>query len=295
MSLTAADRALIAGDGTPDLPPGLPPLTRLLQPNSPELAPGGDDYLEGAYAGDFVTTHQGERILIKGSIGFAFVPVAFELNFVEYAPSRGGFIAAHGAEKPADAVWTDASDAPDGKAGYYNARGNRVEQTIYAHLLLLAHDGGHAPRGATFAFRSTSLAVGRDFANRASRLKVENENIGGIVIGKWQMRSRLERQNDYRWYLPQVAMIGKLGEIAGPSLSEVRLAAQLRANFKQNLPWAPEPPEPPPITVDKTPTSPTPRPIITSGRAESRAWSLEGPPPIDSVPDSPGEFDRVEF
>ena len=52
-----------------------------------------------------------------------------------------------------------------------------------------------------------------------------------------------------------MSLIGKVGEERGPTLDQVRLAARLRANFKQGLAWmakspepnaleAPEPPEP---------------------------------------------------
>lgn len=250
LQLSVSDRALLAGD-TPDLRPQLPEMTRLMQSNNPELAPGADEYLEGARPGDFVIPCDGDRILVKGESGFAFQPVALEQAFVEWAPDRGGFVAEHPI-RPADAQWLDAG-VP--KQGLYRSNGNKIEQTIYCHMLI-------GDKCATsFAFRSTSLVIGRDFGDRAQRLKIAGEEIRGLVIGKWRMTSRLKQRGDYRWHLPRIELIGKLGDRDGPTLDEVRFAAQMRKSFKDGLPWAPEPPEPPAV---ETPLRP--KMITTSGR-----------------------------
>jgi hypothetical protein len=67
--------------------------------------------------------------------------------------------------------------------------------------------------------------------------------------------------NSTSFYLPVLALLGKLGEPTGPTVAQVRLAAQLRQKFKEGLPWAPEPP----VELEK----PAPRQrsvTITSGK-----------------------------
>ena len=75
--------------------------------------------------------------------------------------------------------------------------GNRVEETIYAHELILPSDGG-PPFTATQAFRSTATAVGRELMNRVSR-KSPGGDVANPVLFKWRMTSQLERRGDYHW------------------------------------------------------------------------------------------------
>ena len=221
--------------------------------------------------------------LIKGAAGVPFVPVAFEtLEYLpQFRPFRQGWAGVTHPAKPADARWllpeggtNDKPASPDGKAGLFalidadGKPGNRVEETIFGHLLVIPSDG-RAAHGATFAFRSTSLAIGRDFANRASRLKAEIDGatLDGAVIGKWLLSSRLERKDSFRWYLPVLSLLGKLGEARGPTLNEVRFAARLRANFKQGLAWmAMDPPEPPALEAPEGPPEPSNTPASDGGR-----------------------------
>jgi hypothetical protein len=262
LQLSVSDKALISGEAAPDLPSQGPPLIRLLQPNSPELTPGAEEYLARAQAGDFGIPHEGERLLVKGGEGFRFQVIGFSRNFVEWLPDRGGFVAAY-LDKPSAAHWLDAGMS---KPGLYRTNGNKVEETIYCHMLT----GGF---GATYGFRSTALVVGRDLRDRAQRLKVEGEEIRGMILGKWLMTSRLERQAAYRWFRPSIALVGKFGDPPpkGPTLAEVRLAATLRKSFRGGLPWAPEPPAPPAeTTLRRTPEASTLPPSEHPGSPQLR-------------------------
>ena len=161
---------------------------------------------------------------VKGDVGLDLRLVGFTRSFLEWLAGRGGFVAPH-AEKPADAVWLeqggrdltwDLEDVGVEKAGFWRANGNKVEDTILAlrapRLIGLA-----AAIAGVLDLRSTALAVGRDLGDRAQRLKVEGEAIKGVILGKWEVTSRLEQRNDYRWYLPGVTLLGKLGEKEGPN------------------------------------------------------------------------------
>jgi hypothetical protein len=279
LQMTASDRALLAGVGDADLASKGPLQIKLLQNNSPELTAGTAEYLgDHARAGMFAVPHEGEWILTKSDQGYDFQLVAFTRAFLEWLAGRGGFVAPH-SEKPGDAVWLDKGgrhptwdheDVGAEKAGFWRANGNKVEETILAHKLV-GNIGLKAPIAGVFGFRSTALAVGRDLGDRAQRLKVEGENIKGIILGKWKMTSRLEVRNDYRWWLPVATLIGKFGEKTGPTLAEVRLAASLRQAFKEGLPWAPEPPEPPaPPSEHIAPARIAPAPAPAAASAQRR-------------------------
>ena len=183
--------------------------------------------------------------------------------------------------------------ARDGKAGLYRIEidgraGNRVEETIYAHEMILPTDGS-PPFTATQAFRSTSSVVGREMLNRAFR-KVQGEDITNPVTRKWRMTSQMERRGDYRWFKPVATLLGKFGEPNGPTIEQVRLGAQLRKAFKDGATWeAPlEPPEPPAAHLASMSGHEQRRaPIITSGRSALKA--VETPPPLEPYDDGPDD------
>ena len=276
--LTPEDQALLAEAAGDDLPSTLQNLIKLMQPNSPELIPGGPKEVSGAAVGDFVIPCFGEQLLRKGSTGFTYQLIGGEIGWPEYIPGRGGFVCPHD-EKPGDARWLKSHESPDGKEGLYRTtNNNRVEETVYGHLLV---EGRCV---AIYAFRSTALQVGKDMFKRASR-KAEGDAVGGYALIKWRMTSRPESGNGNRWQLPDPTVVGRFGEANGPMIVEVRLAAGLRKAFKQGLPWALEPPEPP--RLDPVPQASSPRPVITSGRPIIQ--SVETAPPIDRY-DGPGDF-----
>jgi hypothetical protein len=216
----------------PDVPPSTGALSRILQQLSPELVTGEANYLKGAVAGDIVLRFGDDRVAVKK---FVCIPVAFDWTYAEYEPPqgsmRGQFVALH-TSKPEDAEWRDA---PDGRRAILRDNGNKIEEALNAYLVV---DG----KGVVFPFRSTAVKIGRQFADRAGRLHTSyhGEEIIGYAVGKWEVTSRLERSGDYRWYLPQVTLLGRLGEEGGPTLDEWRLASRARLAFKDGMDWSPE-------------------------------------------------------
>jgi hypothetical protein len=252
--LTAEDRALIAGVADRDLPPPPPKLIQLLQPNSLKLL----EQIPHAKAGDFAVPHDGEHLLFPGATGIPFIPIGFAQAYVEWGQGRSGFVDSH-PKKPRDAIWRDGRDSPDGKAGYVRENGNRIEDTLYCHMFILSSG---APFGGTFAFRSTARAAGGEFESKAEKLKVNGEDLGGMIVGKFVMRSHVEKSGDYRWFTPSIELVGKLREANGPTLEHVRIAAKLRQEFRANQASTSTPATPAAIAAPAR----TSRPVITSGR-----------------------------
>ena len=131
--ITPEDRTLLVSVQERDLPPAPPKLIQLLQPNSLKLL----EQIADAKAGDFAVPHDGEYILFRGATGVPFIPIGFAQAFVEWGQGRSGYVDSH-PKKPSDAIWRDGRDSPDGKAGYVRENGNRIEDTLYAHLLILS-------------------------------------------------------------------------------------------------------------------------------------------------------------
>ena len=157
------------------------------RPRAGELAGTGRrrrQGVSGRFCRGLLLPRDGGRILVKGAVGYPLLVVAGDRVFVEYKPARGGWVADH-LEKPGDAIWFEKYDSPDGKEGLYRVGvdgnpGNRVEETIYAHELILPSDGG-PPFTATQAFRSTATAVGRELMKRVSR-KSPGSNVANPVL-----------------------------------------------------------------------------------------------------------------
>ena len=134
-------------------------------------------------------------------------------------------------------MWLPAHESPDGKAGLFLPNNNRIEQTVSAFMLVLDGEEGEEsvePYPAVFSFRSSSLAVGRELANRASRAKVtiNGVEISGPTIAIWRLASRSEVRGPHRWQTPFCVPVGKLGEARGPTIEIARMAKKLRDDFK---------------------------------------------------------------
>ena len=180
--------------------------------------------------GDFLVPRDGGFVLVKGSVGIAFVPVGFERRWPQFRPFRQGWTGFTHDEKPKNALWLkpektfDKPASPDGKQGLYlvDADGNpgdKIEETLYLHALILLSDG-HPPHGVSFSFHSTSLSMGNDFGKRAQRLLVEIDGkpLKGCVVGKWKLSSEYKKSDSgFRWYAPVLSLIDKVGGERGPT------------------------------------------------------------------------------
>ena len=181
--------------------------------------------------------------------------------------------------------------------------GNRIEETIYARVLVLPDDGS-APFVVTQAYKSTAnRRSGSDMLRRTSR-KVDGKDVNPVTV-KWRMTSRLERSGDDRWYVPDPQLLGRFGEPngKGPTVEEVRLGAQLRKALKTGASWeAPlEPPAPPnpSAQIERQPYERQPHDhrgsiAITSGRPALK--SVETTPPVETYdgPDN-DSYDNIPF
>lgn len=80
----------------------LTPLIYVLQALSPQVERRGDNYIEGAEAGDFWLRNALDPIR-NGEEGIIAIPVEMFRTWIEWMPNRGGFVARHDMP-PADMV-----------------------------------------------------------------------------------------------------------------------------------------------------------------------------------------------
>jgi hypothetical protein len=229
----------------------------------------------------------------------AFLLAALDLDNPEYGPDtdagRGKYVTSHGVNMPADAKWLNISNGVK-KAGYYRPSGTKVVPTVTAYMLVEGY-------GCTFAFYGSAFKVGKDLAVQAQRLRAmvgtEGEDgktaeiveVRGCALGKWRMTSVIEKKGDFRYPLPAVTFLGKLGDKsgAGPTLDQWRSLQRLRQAFKQGLDWAPReaidwPVPPPKIEIE------APRSGSVNVRSGQDAWDIPPPPYCYDGPDE-GEIE----
>jgi hypothetical protein len=147
---------------------------------------------------------------------------AFAVEWQADRASRSAPIAHHDVV-PLDAQWIEGSD---GRKACRRPNGNRIEKTVYIHMLV----GGLK---TTFAFKSMAYGIAQDFARDADKVRVTVDGEGVRVAGAlWKMTSELERKNSYTRFSPCFEKLGVLGQPNGPSIDLVRVAKAARFEFK---------------------------------------------------------------
>jgi hypothetical protein len=286
---TAGDelRAALAGD-TPDLISSVRSRLALMQTNNPETVrvEHNKRYHPEAQAGGFLCTWaDGTRTAFNDGVVCSLV--GFDLRWIEYhldrGAERGKFIKSH-TEEPADYKWLKVGQLGMTKEGGYRlaaAAGkpySRCVKMLFAYLLI---EG----KGAVLAFYSTMLADGFDFVNQANRLQVKSANGGeplrGYALGRWRITSRPVERGGRPYFRPAVTLVGRLGELGGPSVEEVFAHNAVRQAFLKGLPWELEQPQiedysgaPLPLARDWTP--PAPSPVAANDQSDEL-----NPPPAD--------------
>jgi hypothetical protein len=261
-------------DDKPDLDQRLR-LSVILQALSPQLAPGSN--WPDAKAGDILINYEDSEELFPRVPGVTIQPVVSVEKAVEWLPERGSKSApvAHHDFVPLDAEWLVGAD---GRKACRRPNGNRIEKTVYLHMLV----GGFK---TTFAFKSTAYNAGKSFSSASDKVRVTIDNEVVRVVGAlWQMTSEVERNDrGQTWFGPRFEKLGVLGQPNGPTLEQVRVARDLRFEFKteeeKRKAVLSAPPSPTPALTRGTTT-------FTTGIERPRSWAdpqlaTQPKPPVD--------------
>ena len=248
-------------DDKPDLDQRLR-LSTILQALSPQLTPGSN--WPDAKAGDILINYEDSEELFPRVPGVTLQPIASVEWAVEWLPERGSKSApvAHHDFVPLDAEWLVGAD---GRKACRRPNGNRIEKTVYLHMLV----GGFK---TTFAFKSTAYNAGKSFSSASDKVRVTIDNEVVRVVGAfWQMTSEVERNDrGQTWFGPRFEKRGVLGQPNGPTLEQVRVARDLRFEFKteeeKRKAVLSAPPSPTPALTRGTTT-------FTTGIERPRSWA----------------------
>jgi hypothetical protein len=203
-------------------------ISAVLQQLSGALAPDSD--WPDAKAGDLLFFFQDRTDQLYPRVPGARVQlIASVTQFVEWEPSRSAKkppVANHDV-MPLDAQWIEGANR---RKSCLRPNGNRVERTIYTHMLV---DG----RQATVAFKSTGLEIGERWNRDADRVRVQIDGTIVRMVGAfYQMSAEYEKNSRGEvWWQPTYARLGLMGQAGGPTLDEVRVARDLRFEIKGDL------------------------------------------------------------
>ena len=87
----------------------------------------------------------------------------------------------------------------------------------------------------TFSHRSTGFKIGEAFADELDRVRVTVDDATVRVVGaKYKLFSELTPPNERgeRWYALRYTRLGILGEPGGPTIEEIRIARDIRAELR---------------------------------------------------------------
>jgi hypothetical protein len=200
--------------------------SRVLQALSPELAPGSN--WPDAKAGDLMFSFDDRsEELFSRATGAKVQLIVLATQYIGWEAQRGSKnppVAVYDFA-PLDAQWMNVGGR---KAFIRSATGNKIEKTIFAHMLVNNFR-------ATFAFKSTAYEVGEQLGRDADKVRVEVDGETVRVVGAfYKLSSELTPPNDRgeTWWKPAFKRLAAFGEPGGPTVEQVRIARDIRFEFK---------------------------------------------------------------
>lgn len=200
------------------------PFVRILQSGSPQCKKSTPDYIKGAEEGDFFNTVTKE--VIKGEIGFTFIPAHYDRKFVEWKPNRGGFAGEH---LPSDPILQRAVKKvnDENKEQLVLPNGNSISDTRYHFGLHVKEDGTFTP--ILVCMSSSGLKVSRRMMTELNGVKIKNAEgrqfTPPMFLNRIQMTSIAESNDQGDWCNYNPTLDGLLN-IADPDDAELYLAAK---------------------------------------------------------------------
>ena len=274
--LSEAERRLIDAAGDLDLPPRLPDPFRIVHASSKCLlnTPSNPRFNANARPGLFEGPGaNGERVVLPELVGTL---AGGTRAFIERTAGEFGTFVREHADQPIEAVWRDASDSLDGKAGYTLPSGNKIGEILVTYWLLLNVE--NPPLPAVFVFAKSGLKAGRDLLDHARRLRLPKVNLKGHVLGKWRVWAELANGDPRRppYLAPSWRLLGKYGEADGPTRAELMLTAQAGRALSGGELWPPD--------LEELTSLPAPR-------ERGRITLLNSAPPPDLDQSEPASID----
>lgn len=191
------------------------PFLRILQGNSPQLKPGGADYVEGAVQGMFFNTATRE-VYNSSKDKLLVVPVAHVHEFVEWVPKTagGGYVAAYSVGEGSRIVTAKEGSMdiilPNSPLG---TPGNQLQETI-TYTCLLINPEKQTASPVLVSFASTAFQTARRWNAAHFNRRIVLSNGQSVQPPMFRNVARLTakiKSNDVNsWYVPDIEDAGDL-------------------------------------------------------------------------------------
>jgi len=176
----------------------LVPLIYLLQALSPQAMRGKQEYIEGAAAGSIWLRNAPEEIQIQdGEEGIVFQHCAFQKDWVEWMPNRGGFVARH--EERPEVAEQEEEQGDDGRVRkvWRMPNGNAVVETRYHHGHVYLD--GYGAQAYSIPLSSTGHSVSKSWMLTMNKQQHNGLTLPGPAV-LWRLRTKLLTKNNQSWH-----------------------------------------------------------------------------------------------
>jgi hypothetical protein len=202
----------------------LMPFLRVLQSNSPMCSKRDPAFVEGAEPGHFFLRGALDPIR-NGETGIIVQVCAMERQWVEFRPSRGGFVASH-AEPPGDAVKDDIYEDGRTKTVLMRSTNKHIIQDTRALFILV--EGSPFVLGCTSTMHTFAKELNGDMRNR---LHPETGQVLPSFLHKYKLVTTPVSNALGRWFGLRFAYVGPTSPteyIAGRQLHQVVMNGRAR-------------------------------------------------------------------
>jgi hypothetical protein len=207
------------------------PLIYILQALSPQVLRQRAEFIDGTKAGDL--WFRGTKDFVDGDEGEEFILAHFSKVWIEWKPDRGGFVARHGAEKPADAQWVP--DPKDPKRGAWEMPSGNIVVETREHVVVRVATG----EPYVLPLSGSNHGVARDWMSKIGRKRIPGTNLKAPLWGYvWLLKTVAKSNDSGDWYGLQVEEASddgqhKLTWLVSRDLYDV--AKQLHADFESGV------------------------------------------------------------
>jgi hypothetical protein len=288
---------------------------RIIQGESQELKRGEKRYLPDARVGDFRFEGR-EPPTIDGETGFRAQILHARPAFVE-TPAAGSLGTLNQYKhQPGDASWIDEVDKFGNKKKVFRRASNRniIVRTVFLTMTLVGEDA-HVDYDQVYVLRVNGKGLTlleeqftKPLGRRSMRITGDNgvlhkPPLFGVIV---RITSTLTSNNWGDWYIPSVTIIGKCGDVGGPTEDEFATALETYKEREAHAalsyaltPGALEPPAPPDAFALIQPAEQPPKPVVTPtpklGSPEAASRFTSGSQPTGSPKEDGAYYQAQPF
>lgn len=167
------------------------PFLRILQPLSPQVQEGADEYIEGAKPGMLFNT---VAKIVYGS-EIKVIALRFERVFIEWRPNREGFKGYHSPENAERITVTKEFGA------WKTSEGNNLQEN-YVYMLLIV---GHEQEGPlVMSLASSMIKTAREWNRLMITQILPNGQRALPWYMVWNLSTEMRKSEKGMWYVPIV-------------------------------------------------------------------------------------------